>query len=122
MSPAKKRPSKKTAPTPTHFFEVACPRVLSSMRTLCQERGGRFALVVDGEEGGAWTVDFTSPEVRRGREAADVTVTLTPAQFASLSTGKVELRKLVVDGAAPCEGARERLEDLALVLAFLERA
>ena len=48
-------------------------------------------------------------------------VHLSPAQFASLSTGKVELAKLVADGAARCEGEHARLENVSLVLAFLER-
>ncbi len=115
----RKKPPRAT-PTPQAFFESACPRVLQIMRATCAELGGAYCIDVDGA--GAWTLDFPSATVTPGRgPAAAVTVHLSPAQFASLSTGKVELAKLVADGAARCEGDRARLENVSLVLAFLER-
>jgi hypothetical protein len=122
MSPAKKRSrKKKPAPTPTQFFTQMCPPLLTSMRTLCQEKGGVFAIVVDAEDGGTWSLDFGEASVREGGEGADVTITMTGEQFGSLTGAKVELRKLVADGDVACEGDRDRIEDLALVLAFLQR-
>lgn len=120
MAAAKKRSSPQ-ALDPTAFFEVACPRVLHAMRSLLAERGGRFAVVVEGPGGGTWCLDFAAAAVSQGPAAADVTIHLTLPQFVSLSSGRVELRKLIVDGEVPCEGQRERLEDLSLVLAFLSR-
>jgi len=118
MAARKKAP--RTAPTPQSFFELACPRVLQIMRATCADLGGAYCIDVEGA--GAWTLDFPTTTVKPGRSAdAAVTVHLSPAQFASLSTGKVELAKLVADGAARCEGDRARLENVSLVLAFLER-
>lgn len=91
------------------------------MRSLLAERGGRFAVVVDGPSGGTWYLDFATAAVSRDPSAVDVTIQLTLPQFVSLSSGRVELRKLIVDGEVPCEGQRARLEDLSLVLAFLSR-
>jgi len=107
----------RSAPDPDTFFLVSCPRVLRAMRGTCQELGGRYGVVVDDR---AFVIDFVTGTVVPGAGAADVTVRLTPPQFASLATGRVELRALVRDGLVACDGDAARLENLALVLAFLE--
>jgi alkyl sulfatase BDS1-like metallo-beta-lactamase superfamily hydrolase len=118
---AAKKKAARAAPTPKQFFEVAVPRVLSIMRATCADLGGKYCVDVDGE--GAWTLDFAAAKVVAGRaDPADVVVHLTQAQFASLSTGKVELAKLAADGAARVEGDRGKIENVSLVLAFLERS
>jgi hypothetical protein len=117
--PAKKKAAR-AAPTPKQFFEVAVPRVLAIMRATCADLGGKYCVDVDGE--GAWTLDFPAARVVPGCvEGSDVVVHLSQAQFASLSTSKVELAKLCADGAARVEGDRGRIENVSLVLAFLER-
>jgi hypothetical protein len=103
---------------PAAFFGEAVPMLLSRMRAMCQDRGGKFAVVVDGA--GAWTLDFEKAEVREGEEEADVRLSMDEETFGSLSQAKVELRKLVVDGAVTCEGEKDRVEDLSLILAFLQ--
>ncbi len=115
-----KSKSRKPAPEPHTFFERAVPRVLSIMRVTCAELGGRYSVEVAGQ--GTWTLDF--PEARvlpSAVEGADVIVHLSPEQFASLATGKIELRKLVADGAVRADGDASKLENVSLVLAFLER-
>ena len=114
--------SKKQAPSPRAFFEGAAPRLLQMLRTTCAELGGVYVLEVQGEEGGAWTLDFAAAQVRAGRaDGADLVVTLTAEQFAAVSTAKIELAKLVADGTAPSTGERARVENLSFVLAFLDR-
>jgi hypothetical protein len=116
---AKKKPAR-PPPSPETFFEVACPRVMTIMRATCAELGGRYVVEVEGA--GAWTLDFPAATVARGATpGADVIIHLSPAQFASLSTGKVELLKLTNSGQARFEGDRARIENVSLVLAFLER-
>ena len=96
------------------------PRVLSIMRATCKDMGGRYRVDVDGA--GSWVLDFPSAAVQPGAgAAADVVVHLSLAQFQSLSTSKVELAKLVADGAAKAEGDVKRIENVSLVWAFLER-
>jgi hypothetical protein len=110
----------KTAPTPQTFFEVSVPRVLNIMRATCADLGGKYVVEVEGA--GAWTLDFTKPGVTPGKvDNPDVTIGLSAPQFASLSTGKVELLKLVADGQARCDGDRAKVENISLILAFLER-
>jgi hypothetical protein len=110
---------KKQPPEPKVFFERAVPRVLSIMKATCAELGGRYSIEVDGA--GAWTLDFVNTKVSQGRvDGADVFIAMTPAQFGSLTSGKVELLKLVSDGAVRCEGDRSKVENVSLVLAFLE--
>ena len=122
MSPANKRARKQTqAPAPEQFFSQLCPPLLRSMRSLCAEMGGSYAIVVEGAGGGAWTLDFAGAEVRAGGDGANVTLTMSPERFASLSSARVELRKLVADGEVSCEGDPGRLENLSFVLAFLQR-
>jgi alkyl sulfatase BDS1-like metallo-beta-lactamase superfamily hydrolase len=116
--PAKKKTAR-AAPSPEVFFGTSLPRVLQMLRAACADLGGRYVVDVDGK---AWTLDYTSATVVAGAAAnVDVTVRLSAAQFASLSTSKVELKKLVADGQAPCEGDRAKLENVSFVLAFLER-
>lgn len=111
----KKRP----AIDPATFLLQACPRVLRAMRATVVELGGRYGVVVDGAP---FLIDFTTQQVAAGSVAgADVVVTMDAARFASLATGRVELRSLVRDGVVGAEGDRTRLENLALILAFLER-
>jgi alkyl sulfatase BDS1-like metallo-beta-lactamase superfamily hydrolase len=88
---------------------------------MLMERGGRFVVAIDGAGGGTWCLDFGAAAVSKGLSDADVSIRLSLAQFVSLSSGRVELRKLIVDGEVACEGERARLEDLSLVLAFLAR-
>jgi hypothetical protein len=124
MSPAKKKSARKKKappPPPKEFFEVAAPRVLTAMSSLCASMGGSYAFVVEGEGGGAWTLDFTDASVREGSDGADLTVTLPIEDFPVLATAKGELRKLVADGTAACEGEKDRLENLSMVVAFLQR-
>lgn len=111
---------KRFAPSPQAFFERSVPRVLDIMRARCAELGGRYTVHV--EDSGVWTIDFTRAAVVADTvPGADVVIRLTPAQFASLSTGGTELRKLAVSGQAPFEGDAQKLENVSLVLAFLER-
>jgi hypothetical protein len=125
MAAAKKKSSSKKgagALPPRTFFEKACPRILDVMRTTCVELGGKYTIEVTGDEGGAWTLDYPAAQVRAGKDAAaDLYVTLTPEQFAGVSTGKEELAKLVADGRAPSTGDAKRVENLSFVLAFLQR-
>lgn len=125
MSPAKKKrsPRKKKAPppSPTEFFEVAAPRVLRAMASLCASMGGSYAITVEGDGGGTWTLDFDEASVRSGGDGADLTVTLGLEQFGELSSAKGELRKLVKGGSAVCAGDDGKLENLSMVLAFLQR-
>lgn len=122
---AKKRSSsskKAGALPPGAFFERACPRVLDVLRTTCKELGGRYVVVVAGDAGGAWTLDYQTASVQPGQDvAADLVVTLTLEQFAAVSTGKEELAKLVAEGRAQSSGDRGRIENLSFVLAFLQR-
>src|SRR3954470_13860329 len=109
----------KVAPPPKAFFETAVPRVLQIMRATCADLGGSYVVDVEGE---AWTLDFPNAKVTAGkREGADVVMKMNAAQFASLSTGKVELAKLCADGSVHVEGDRQKIENVSLVLAFLER-
>lgn len=111
---------KGNAPTPEQFFGSAVPRVLSIMRATCKDLGGRYAIEVEGH--GAWTLDFPNAAVQTGRmEPVDVTVTLTPAQFASLTGANVELAKLVRDKTVRTDGDVSKIENVSLVLAFLAR-
>lgn len=123
---ARKKPSStkkgKLAPAPRAFFEGAAPRLLSILRTTCAELGGVYVVLVQGDDGGAWTLDFPRAEVRAGaHDGADLVVTLSPDQFAAVATARIELAKLVADGSAPSQGERQRVENLSFVLAFLER-
>lgn len=115
--------AKKRATTPPmepkRFFEVVVPRVLTLMRATCADLGGRYAVDVEGH--GAWSLDFPTASVVPGKEGADVTVFLSRDQFASLSSSKVELAKLVADRAVKCEGDAGKIENVSLVLAFLAR-
>lgn len=115
---AKKKP-KKTAVEAKAFFGSMAPRVLSIMRATCAELGGRYAVDVEGQ--GAWTLDFPTASIAPGNERADVVVRFTPEQFALLSTSRVELKKLVADGIVRCEGDVSRIENISLILAFLDR-
>ena len=117
--PSKRAKAAKPVPTPQAFFDGAVPRVLTIMRATCAELGGKHCIVVEGA--GEWTLDFPNARVVAGRHQPDVTVYLAPEQFASLSTSKVELAKLVADGKARYEGDRSRVENVSLILAFLER-
>ena len=113
------RKKAKAAPTPQAFFEGAVPRVLRIMRATCADLGGTYVVDVEGER---WTLDFPGAKVVAGAsDGADVVMTMNAAQFASLSTGKVELAKLCADGAVVVEGDRTKIENVSLVLAFLER-
>ena len=119
---AASKKGKKPPPSPQDFFARAAPRVLTALRTTTAELGGRYVIEVQGEGGGAWTLDFPAAAVRPGKEdGADLVVTLTAEQFAAVSTAKIELAKLVFDGSAPSVGERGRVENLSFVLAFLER-
>lgn len=123
-APAKKRPRSKKPPppTPAEFFETSVPRVLTAMRSLCQTMGGTYAMVIEGDGGGAWTLDFDDAVVRAGAESADLTVTLGPDEFAELTTAKGELRKLIAAGDARAEGGDpEKIENLSMIVAFLRR-
>lgn len=116
---ATKQPSR-SAPTPRAFFDVACPRVLRTLRATCAALGGRYVVEIHGE--GSWTIDFPTASVTPGHtNVADVVIHLSPKQFASLSTGKVELKKLTASGEARFEGNAGKIENIALLLAFLER-
>jgi len=110
---------KKTVIDPATFLLQACPRVLRAMRSTVTELGGRYGVVVDGAP---YLIDFTTQQVTSGDVAgADVVVTMDAARFGSLATGKVELRSLVRDGVVGASGDASKLENLALILAFLER-
>jgi hypothetical protein len=104
---------------PKRFFEVVVPRVLTIMRATCTDLGGRYGVDVEGH--GAWSLDFPTASVLPGKEGANVTVFLSLDQFASLSSSKVELAKLVADGKVRCEGDVGKIENVSLVLAFLAR-
>jgi len=130
MSAAKKTPARKKKarskkpppPTPAEFFERSVPRVLTAMASLCKSMGGVYAMVVEGDEGGAWTLDFGQAAVRPGTEGADLTVTLDLEQFQLLTTARGELRKLIAAGDARAEGGDpEKIENLSMVVAFLQR-
>lgn len=114
---AKKKPNK-TAIEARAFFATMAPRVLSIMRATCAELGGRYGVDVEGQ--GSWTLDFPSATIAEGIERADVTVRFTNEQFGLLSTSRVELKKLVADGVVRCEGDVSRIENVSLVLAFLD--
>lgn len=110
---------KRAIPTPTAFFETLVPRVLRIMEKTCGELGGRYTVDVEGQ--GAWTLDFTTRAVTKGAAASsDVTLYLDAKQYESLSTGKIELLKLVHNGSVRCEGDQAKVENVSLVLAFLE--
>jgi hypothetical protein len=110
---------KKPAVDPATFLLQACPRVLRAMRSTVTELGGRYGVVVDGTP---YLIDFTTQQVTSGSTAgADVVVTMDAARFGSLATGRVELRSLVRDGVVKADGDVSKLENLALILAFLER-
>jgi hypothetical protein len=116
--PAKKKAA--AAIPPETFFATVVPRLLSIMRATCKDMGGRYVIAVDGA--GAWTLDFPTAAVQKGAgENVDVTVHLTPEQFASLSSASVELAKLVASKAVRCEGDVGKIENVSLVLAFLSR-
>jgi hypothetical protein len=109
-----------TALTPAAFFSTACPRVLSILRETCSKLGGRYVIHVT--DSGSWTVDFPTQTVTAGAaDAADLTITCSAAQFESLQSPKVELKKLIASGALKAEGDLARVENVSLVLAFLSR-
>ena len=112
---------KKPAPEPSMFFTGAVPRVLGAMRATAAELGGSYGVVVDDS---AFVIDFPSASAKAvdaaAAAAADVTVTMSRAQFESLATGKVELLALVKSGAVGSHGDVSRLENLSLILAFLD--
>jgi alkyl sulfatase BDS1-like metallo-beta-lactamase superfamily hydrolase len=110
---------KKPAPEPVAFFTSAVPRVLRAMRATCAELGGSYGVTVDDS---AFVIDFASASANVAADvsATDVAVTMTRAQFESLATGKVELLALVRSGAVASRGDVNRLENLSLILAFLE--
>ena len=115
---ARTRKKKKPSLSPAEFFGQAVPLLLSRVRALCADRGGRFCVIVEGE--GEWLLDFNDASVTPGRGEADLVLTLDADRFATLSGAKVELRKLVVDGDVQVEGDRDRIEDLSFILAFLQ--
>lgn len=104
---------------PKRFFEVVVPRVLTIMRATCTDLGGRYAVDVAGH--GAWSLDFPTASVLPGKDGADVTLYLSLEQFASLSSSKVELAKLVAEGTVKADGDVGKIENVSLVLAFLAR-
>lgn len=113
---------KKPAPEPVAFFTSAVPRVLRAMRATCAELGGSYGVTVDDS---AFVIDFVSASANVANDAkdvnaTDVAVTMTRAQFESLATGKVELLALVKSGVVASRGDVNRLENLSLILAFLE--
>lgn len=101
------------------FFAAVCPRLMTAMQEKLAELGGRYVVVVEGEGGGAWTLDFGTGAVSEGAGAADLKLELTAEQFTSLASPKVELRKLVSDGTVKSEGDTDRVENLSLLFAFL---
>jgi hypothetical protein len=116
---AKKKAAATPPMEPKRFFEVIVPRVLTIMRATCTDLGGRYGVEVDGH--GAWSLDFPTASVLPGRDGANVTVFLSLDQFASLSSSKTELAKLVADGKVRAEGDVGKIENVSLVLAFLAR-
>ena len=100
----------KNQETPAHFFDVVCPRVMAA-----RARGGQvIAFVLEGTDGGRWTLDFGAAAVRSGADhAADVTLRMPAADFTALLDGTLPIEAKMRAGQLVCEGDASALGALA---------
>ena len=84
------------------FFDKIVPVALEHQKDLATQLGGRLAFQLFGEDGGEWTVDLTSPEIKRGAEDdVDLYLEMSAPDFTSMIAGTLD-----VEGAA--DGGRIR--------------
>lgn len=113
---------KATAPVRVHarsFFEQALPMLLTMRPDSFRALGARFAFVLSGADGGAWTLDCASLTVAPRGHAdapAQVTLSLPTAAFEELMDGKLDVIAAERAGTVVIDGDRALLGALGPLL------
>lgn len=101
--------------TPGLFFEEKIAAGLQANVAKAQEVNAVFQFCLTGEDGGDWTVDLKTPEVRTGKDdGADCTVHMETADFLDMVTGKLPGPAAFMQGKLRLDG------DIALAMKLQE--
>ncbi len=101
--------------TPGLFFEEKIAAGIKANVTKAQEVNAVFQFCLTGEDGGDWTVDLKTPEVRTGKdEDADCTVHMETTDFVDMVTGKLPGPAAFMQGKLRLDG------DIALAMKLQE--
>jgi hypothetical protein len=86
------------------FFEHGCALLMHMRPDDAQRLGGTFSFILEGEGGGAWTLDLSALKVRHVGGQSDLVVRATAADFLSLTKGQLDSAAAFRTGRLRCEG------------------
>jgi putative sterol carrier protein len=104
------------------YFDKDLPAALSAHAAAAKAVGARYQFVIQGPDGGDWTVDLTTtgPSCKSGKAPADCTITLSDANFRALcEQPELQATRLFMKGQLKVEGKLPLAMRLSKVLAFV---
>lgn len=91
--------------TPEQFFMVALAERIARNPERAKKIGGVFEFVLDGENGGTWTLDLNAPKVIAGKaEKMNVRIRMKSENFLAIVTGKMNEMQAFTQGLLKVEG------------------
>ena len=99
--------------SPSHFFTVICPQVLSARTEGIQVLGGRYGFRLSGDGGGQWLLDFPHASIHQGTlENADVVFESEVTDFQALIANQLDVTEALNSGKIRVSGNASLLVNL----------
>ena len=98
---------------PADLFDIALPKTLADYHERGMKLVGTFEISVFGTDGGSWFIDAERAVCRRYQgERTDCLLEMGTAEFAALTTGRLDVDRALDEGTLRFRGDAEKLVTL----------